>query len=67
MAEEQRDEDREEAPFDENPPVDPSTAQVGNSNARFFMPKDDDEEEGDEGGDVSGGEGPGEVEDAPRS
>ncbi len=39
--------DREEAgddePFDANPPVEPSEPQVGNSKARFFMPRDEDE------------------------
>ncbi len=34
----------EEAPFDANPPVDPSEPQVGNSKARFFMPRDEDED-----------------------
>lgn len=39
--------DQEEAgedPFDANPPVEPSEPQVGNSKARFFMPRDEDEE-----------------------
>ena len=39
---EERDE-RAEIPFDEDPPVDPSVPQVGNSRARFFVPSDDGE------------------------
>ncbi|MBA3422113.1 MAG: hypothetical protein H0U12_09540 [Thermoleophilaceae bacterium] len=42
MAEEQ--EQSESAAFDENPPVDPSEPQVGNSKARFFVPRDEDED-----------------------
>lgn len=49
------------ATFDEDPPVDPSKAQVGNSKARFFVPqgevKDDSEEEaGSERGENGEGE-----------
>ena len=49
MSEEREDEDGggANAPFDENPPVDPGQAQVGNSKARFFTPRE--EESGDEG------------------
>jgi hypothetical protein len=39
MAEEQ--DQGESAAFDENPPVDPSEPQVGNSKARFFVPGDE--------------------------
>jgi hypothetical protein len=40
----------EQQPFDDNPPVDPSEPQVGNSRARFFMPREEDaEREGPEG------------------
>ncbi len=56
----------EETPFDANPPVDPSQPQVGNSKARFFLPREarpeeearDGEEEGDreeEHGESAGG------------
>ncbi len=38
-------------PFDEDPPVNPGKAQVGNSKARFFVPRDDEEDETPEGGD----------------
>ncbi len=47
MAEEQ--EQGESAVFDENPPVDPSKPQVGNSKARFFVPRDADEDGSEEG------------------
>jgi hypothetical protein len=30
-------------PFDQNPPVDPSQPQVGNSRAQFFMPQEENE------------------------
>jgi hypothetical protein len=39
-------------PFDQNPPVNPSEPQVGNSRARFFMPREESEghdEESEEG------------------
>jgi hypothetical protein len=36
-------------PFDEDPPVDPSEAQVGNSKARFFVPRDEETGEAEEG------------------
>lgn len=36
-------------PFDEDPPVDPGEAQVGNSKARFFVPRDEETEEAEEG------------------
>jgi hypothetical protein len=40
--ERERDEEGEAgAPFDEDPPVDPMSQQVGNSNARFFVPRDE--------------------------
>ena len=42
-----------EAPFDADPPVDPSRPQVGNSKARFFLPREDrsqdDARDGEEG------------------
>ncbi len=46
MAEEHAEQNGEgdEAPFDDNPPIDPSEPQVGNSNARFFVPRDEDED-----------------------
>ena len=31
-------------PFDQNPPVNPSEPQVGNSRARFFMPREESED-----------------------
>ncbi len=34
-------------PFDQNPPVNPSQPQVGNSRAQFFMPREEGES-GDE-------------------
>ena len=56
----------EEAPFDADPPVDPSRPQVGNSKARFFLPRDDrpqdeprDGEEGDR--EQEHGESPGDA------
>ncbi len=46
MADERVDQEEagEDEPFDANPPVEPSEPQVGNSKARFFMPRDEDEE-----------------------
>ena len=35
----------QETSFDENPPVDPSEPQVGNSKARFFVPREDPEDD----------------------
>jgi hypothetical protein len=32
-------------PFDQNPPVNPSEPQVGNSRAQFFMPREEGEED----------------------
>ena len=50
----------EQQPFDDNPPVDPSEPQVGNSRARFFMPREEGAEsegaEEDEEGEGEGGE-----------
>ena len=41
--------EREETPFDEDPPIDPSVPQVGNSKARFVAPaREEPEESGDE-------------------
>jgi hypothetical protein len=40
---------REQAAFDTDPPVDPSEPQVGNSRARFFMPREEGAEEGSDG------------------
>jgi hypothetical protein len=31
-------------PFDQNPPVEPGEPQVGNSRARFFMPREESED-----------------------
>lgn len=45
---EQSEEQRSDAPFDDNPPVEPGTPQVGNSKAKFFMPREDEQEEGDD-------------------
>jgi hypothetical protein len=48
-------------PFDQNPPVNPSEPQVGNSRARFFMPREesgdseDSEDDGSEEGEVREG------------
>jgi len=47
-AEAERSEGQEETegapePFDQNPPVNPSEPQVGNSRARFFMPREENE------------------------
>ena len=59
---EQQDEDggKADAPFDENPPVDPGQAQVGNSKARFFMPREGEqgqgEDEGEKEDEADGGE-----------
>jgi hypothetical protein len=50
-AEEDRDgepEPRADEPFDADPPVDPSEPQVGNSRARFFVPREDADEDDDE-------------------
>ncbi len=45
-------EPRSDEPFDADPPVDPFEPQVGNSRARFFVPREDaDEEEADESAD----------------
>ncbi len=55
QADQEEERERGEAPFDENPPVDPTSQQVGNSNARFFMPREGEseqeqsEEDGEEG------------------
>ncbi len=50
MAEEraEQSEPPEQASFDANPPVDPSEPQVGNSKARFFVPREDEAREGQE-------------------
>lgn len=53
----------EEAPFDANPPVDPTQPQVGNSKAQFFLPSEDERqdearEDGDEGREEKHGESP---------
>lgn len=40
--------ERADEPFDESPPVDPRSQQVGNSNARFFMPREDEPEDGED-------------------
>jgi hypothetical protein len=53
---EQGEEERGKAPFDENPPVDPTESQVGNSRARFFMPSEDDEQDEDEAGEEQDGD-----------
>ena len=45
MVEEQRESpEREDIPFDENPPVDPTVPQVGNSRARFVTPTDEEQQ-----------------------
>ncbi len=55
MTEEREDAAQEEeasgavAPFDDDPPVDPSEPQVGNSKARFFIPRDEETGEAQEG------------------
>jgi hypothetical protein len=51
QVEQEEERERADAPFDENPPVDPTSQQVGNSNARFFMPREEEteESEGEEG------------------
>ena len=59
--------ERDEIPFDENPPVDPSVPQVGNSRARFVTPTDeaeppedeasDEEEQADPGAEAAADEG----------
>lgn len=48
--------DRPGTPFDEDPPVDPKSEQVGNSKARFFVPSEE-EPEKDEDGDEQGESG----------
>jgi hypothetical protein len=68
--EERQAEEREQTAFDANPPVDPTEPQVGNSRARFFMPRDEgsdadsDEDENerdeDEGGEEAAGRDDGE-------
>ena len=35
-------------PFDADPPVDPGQAQVGNSKAKFFVPRDEETGEAEE-------------------
>ena len=49
MSEEERETPREEIPFDEDPPVDPSVPQVGNSRARFVLPAEEADPEADDG------------------
>jgi hypothetical protein len=49
-------------PFDQNPPVNPSEPQVGNSRARFFMPRaegegDEEDEQSEEAREGDGREG----------
>ena len=69
MTEEREDEDggRANAPFDENPPVDPGQAQVGNSQARFFMPRDEEaDDEGDEPHDEAGDDAKGSAKEGER-
>lgn len=57
--------DRAGTPFDDNPPVEPSVPQVGNSKARFFVPREE-EDGGEEGaGDEEGGDEPGGGDEAP--
>lgn len=46
---------RADAPFDEDPPVDPASQQVGNSHARFFMPREEEPDDGAEDGEESEG------------
>ena len=55
---------RPTGPFDEDPPVDPKSEQVGNSKARFFVPSEE-EPEGDGDGEEgeSGEEDDGEEQD----
>ena len=53
MSQEEREPRREDTPFDEDPPIDPSVPQVGNSRARFVLPAD---EEGPEADDDAPGE-----------
>jgi hypothetical protein len=56
-------EPRPDEPFDADPPVDPSEPQVGNSRARFFVPREEADEdvdgstEGDEAESEGGDEG----------
>ena len=48
-------------PFDQNPPVNPSEPQVGNSRARFFMPREESEDSEDSEDDESEAAEEGEV------
>ena len=50
MAEERVEQEvqEEETSFDANPPVDPSQPQVGNSKARFFVPREEEDREHEE-------------------
>ena len=50
MPDEERAANREETPFDEDPPVDPSVPQVGNSKARFVMPDEEQDPTAEETG-----------------
>jgi hypothetical protein len=50
--------DGEPAAFDEDPPVDPEKAQVGNSKAQFFMPDDTEAADQDEEEGAGGESGP---------
>ena len=45
----QKDAEGSGAPFDDDPPVDPSEPQVGNSKAKFFVPRDEETDEAEEG------------------
>ena len=49
MSEQEREGQREDIPFDEDPPVDPSVPQVGNSRARFVVPADEADAEAEPG------------------
>ncbi len=56
MSDDERDSQREDIPFDEDPPVDPSSRRVGNSRARFVLPDDEADPEADEDGPAETGE-----------
>lgn len=53
---EQSEEQRSDAPFDDNPPVEPGKPQVGNSKAKFFIPRDDEQDEGADDAEEDAGE-----------
>ena len=48
---------RDEIPFDEDPPIDPSVPQVGNSKARFVTPEPEPEAAEGPGQEAPRGEG----------